>query len=79
MSRFQGVSGRGSGGRGKEHGGYLGGKPVLVFMMYWPRAFNRGGSVHLVLSASMLSTSFGSRFRARERAGQSRVACAKVA
>ena len=47
-----------------------GGKPVLVLVMYWLRAFRSGGSVPIVLSASMLSTSFSRRFWACERVGQ---------
>jgi len=49
-----------------------------VLVMYWPRAFSRGGSVQIVLSALMLSTSSVRRFRAYVREGQWRIACLNV-
>jgi len=47
-----------------------GGKPVLVLVMYWPRAFTGRGLVQIGLSVSTLSISFSRRSWARERAGQ---------
>ena len=50
----------GGGDRGKSV--YIsGGKPVLVLVIEWPRAFMRGGSFQMGLSASTLVTSFSRR------------------
>ena len=55
-----------------------GGKPVLVLVMNWPWALISRGSVRMGLSASMVSTSFSRRSRARKRAGLLRMACWNV-
>ena len=47
-----------------------GGKPVLVTVMYSPRARMRWGSVHSGESCPREETTFGRRSRTHERAGQ---------
>jgi len=54
-----------------------GGNPVLVSVMYSPRAPMRWGSVHRLASCPREETSSSRRFRALERAGQVRIACVK--
>jgi len=66
------------GGLGRKTNVHFRRKPVLVLVMYWRRAFMRGGSVHMGLSTSTLSTSFERRFRACEQAGQGRMPCWNV-
>jgi len=54
-----------------------GGKPVLVSVMYSPRARMRRGFVHRWVSGPREDTSFSRRSRALDRAGQVSMACAK--
>jgi len=55
-----------------------GGKPVLVFVMYSPKARTRRGSVHRSASGPRDETSFSRRSRTLVRVGQVRMACVKV-
>jgi len=55
-----------------------GGKPVLVSVMYSPKARMRRGSVHRSASGPREETSFSRRSRALVPAGQVRMACAKL-
>ena len=58
-------------------GSMSGGKPVLVSVMYSPRARRRVGWDHIGASCAREETSFSRRFRACVRAGQVRTACWK--
>jgi len=64
-------------GRVNWSGSMSGGKPVLVSVMYSPKARMRVGSDHIAASCAREETSFSRRFRARVRAGQVRSACWK--
>jgi len=55
-----------------------GGKPVSVSVMYSPKARMRRGSVHRLASGPREETSFSRRSRTLVRAGQVRMAGAKV-
>jgi len=67
------------GGGGREYSGVMSeGKPVLVSVMYSPKARMTRGSVHRSASGRREETSFSRRSRAMLRAGQVRMACAKV-
>ena len=55
-----------------------GGKPVLVSVMYSPKARTSRGSVHSSASGPREETSFSRRSRALVRGGQVRMACQKV-
>ena len=55
-----------------------GGKPVLVVVMYSPRARIRCGSDHRLESWPREETSFSRRSRSLDRAGQERTACRNV-
>ena len=52
-------------------------KPLLVLVMYSPRASTRGGSFQRELSGQTSKTSFSRTSRARLQAGQRRLACSK--
>jgi len=52
-----------------------GGKPVLVSVMYSPKAGKRRGSIHRLASGPREETSFTRRSRPLFRAGQVRMAC----
>ena len=66
-----------AGGKGIR-GSFPGGKPVLVVVMYSPRARTRWGSVHKLASWPREETSFSRRSRSLVRAGQERIACWNV-
>jgi len=55
-----------------------GGNPVLVCVMYSPKARTRRGSVHRLASGPRDETSFTRRSRALFRAGKVRTAWVKV-
>jgi len=64
---------------GKKCSGIMsGGKPVLVVVMYSPRARIRCGSDHRLESWPREETSFSRRSRSPDRAGQDRRACRNV-
>jgi len=64
---------------GGEYSGVMsGGKPVLVSVMYSPKAHMRRGSVHRLGSGPREETSFSRRSRTLVSAGQVRMACVKV-
>jgi len=64
---------------GKKRSGIMsGGKPVLVVVMYSPRARVRWGSDHTLASWPREETSFSRRSRSLDRAGQERMACWNV-
>jgi len=71
-------SGLRTGGRGgrknNSHGVMSGGKPVLVSVMYSPKAGIRWGSDHKAASCPREVTSFSRRSRTLARAGQERMA-----
>ena len=54
-----------------------GGKPVLVSVMYSPKARMRRGSDHVVASCAREETSFSRRSQTRVRAGQETMVCWK--
>jgi len=58
-------------------GSMSGGKPVLVTVMYSPRARMRGELDHIVASCAREETFFSGRSRTGVRAGQERMACLK--
>jgi len=55
--------------------GHVRGKPVLVSVMYSPKARTRRGSVHRSASGPSEATSFSRRSQTLVRAGPARMAC----